>query len=301
MSRPNIRRRSPADISFALRPCSSTHHTLSRTLSPLHTNLLSSSFSTFDELNAVILGVGIVAPRPGVFVDSITHLLVISTTTTITLVGIGLAAPSPGGKKEVTFYLTGLSVPTDGLPFTKIKGAPGGRIFLCTASGEGTPPGTADGDGCLYELAYQSTEGWFVKRCSLNNLTSSSIGNSVMPSFLRSLSAIAPKDHVVDIIPDAERGLLYTLLKNGAIEMFELPSSSPTSRFDGVPRSVVKSGDVLQAARMACKTPALEATELKIVAVQVIGVKEGEKDKVALVAITNTGELLMVSFLLIAD
>jgi nuclear pore complex protein Nup155 len=257
-----------------------------------------SSFSTFDELTEVIVGVGIVKPRAGVFVDSISYLLVLATTTHITLVGLGYTSPSPNAKREVTFYLTGLSVPTDGIPFTKIRGTSTGRIFLST-SPDPITSGGLEGDGCLYEIAYQSSEGWFVKRCTLHNLTSGSITQSVLPSFLRSLSAVNPKEWIISFEIDDERGLLYTLLRNGSIEMYELPSTSPSARFDGPPNRVAKSGDVLRGAKEMCKSPAIEASGFRIVELEVISVKEGEKDKVGLVAITNTGTFPSTSFFIL--
>ncbi|KAM0790881.1 hypothetical protein ACM66B_004721 [Microbotryomycetes sp. NB124-2] len=247
-----------------------------------------SSFSIFEELSDVIIGVGLVKPRPGVFVDSVTHVLVLTTVSHVTLVGIGHAQPEPGAKKQVTFYLTGLSVSSDGLPFTTIRGSANGRIFLCT-SPDAVVPGGRDGDGCLYEMAYRSNEGWFSKRCTLTNLTLNAITQSVVPSFLRSLSAVNPRDFIISIEVDDERGLVYALLRNGAIEMYELPSSSPNTRFDGQPNKVARTGDVLRAAREMCKSPAIDASGFRIVSMHVISVKEGERDKVGLVAVTNTG------------
>ncbi|KAK4050871.1 hypothetical protein OIV83_003293 [Microbotryomycetes sp. JL201] len=247
-----------------------------------------SSFSIFEELSDVIIGVGLVKPRPDVFVDSVTHVLVLTTVSHVTLVGIGYAETSPGAKKQVTFYLTGLSVSSDGLPFTVIRGSANGRIFLCT-SPDAVVPGGREGDGCLYEMAYRSNEGWFSKRCTLTNLTLNAITQSVVPSFLRSLSAINPRDHIVSIEIDNERGLVYALLRNGAIEMYELASSSPKSTFDGPPNKVARTGDVLRAAREMCKSPAIDASGFRIVSMHTIGTIEGERDKVGLVAVTNTG------------
>lgn len=253
-------------------------------------SLSSSSFSTFDELNSIIIGVGLVRPKPGVFVDSISHLLVLSTLSSIHLVGLGYSAPSPGAKREITFYMTGLSAPSDGLPFTQIRGTADGRIFLAT-SAEAVVPGGSEGNGCLYELAYQAQEGWFVKRVSLNNLTSGGVAQSLVPSFLRSLSAIPAKDFIIAIEVDDERGLLYALLKSGVIEMYDLPSTNPAQgkRFDGVPVRVARTGDVMHQARDMCKTPATEASGIKIIQMETIAAKEGDKDKIGLVAITNTG------------
>ncbi|CEQ42380.1 SPOSA6832_04172, partial [Sporobolomyces salmonicolor] len=246
-----------------------------------------SSFSTFEELTDVIVGVALVRPRSGVFVDSISHLLVLATPSQITLVGLGYAAPSPGAKKEVTFYLTGLSVPTDGISFTTIRGTSNGRIFLAS-SPEPLTPGGIGGDGCLYELAYQSSEGWFAKRCTLHNLTSGSIVKSVVPSFLRSFSAVPTNEWIIALEVDNERGLLYTLLRNSTIEMYSLPSSSPGKGFDGPPSKVAKSADVVRTANMLLpNNPMIK--NFRIVELEVISVREGGQNKVGLVAVTNTG------------
>ncbi|GJN92310.1 hypothetical protein Rhopal_005340-T1 [Rhodotorula paludigena] len=250
-----------------------------------------SSFSTFEELTDVIVGVALVRPRPGVFVDSISHLLVLATPSQVTLVGLGYTSPGPGAKKEVTFYLTGLSVPTDGVSFTTIRGTPTGRIFL-SSSPEPLTPGGIGGDGCLYELAYQAQEGWFVKRCSLHNLTSGGIAKSVVPSFLRSLSAIPQNEWIVSFQLDNERGLLYTLLRNSTIEMYQLPSSAPGKAFDGPPTKVAKTGDLSrQAAMLLPNNPMLKAcTAFRIVSLEPVSVKEGGASaKIALVAVTSTG------------
>lgn len=246
-----------------------------------------SSFSTFEELTDVIVGVALVKPRPGVFVDSISHLLVLATPAQVTLVGLGYAAPSPGAKKEVTFYLTGLSVPTDGISFTTVRGTSSGRIFL-SSSPEPLTPGGIGGDGCLYELAYQAQEGWFVKRCTLNNLTSGGIVKSVVPSFLRSLSAIPQNEWITSIEVDNERGLLYTLLRNSTIEMYQLPSSGPGKAFDGPPHRVAKSGDLQRTANLLLpNNPMLRS--FRIAEMEVISAKEGGNAKIALVAVTTTG------------
>ncbi|KAM0752957.1 nucleoporin-domain-containing protein [Meredithblackwellia eburnea MCA 4105] len=248
-----------------------------------------SSFSTFEELTDVIVGVGLVKPRPGVFVDSISHLLVLATPTQITLVGLGYAAPSPGTKREVTFYLTGLTVPTDGISLVTVRGTANGRIFLSSSPDQLTPGGIG-GDGCLYELVYQSSEGWFSKKCSLYNLTSGSITKSIVPSFLRSLSAIASNDWIISLEVDNERGLLYTLLRNGVIEMYQLSSTAPGSGFDGPPNRVAKTGDVLRQAQVICPgSPMLNARNFRIVSLEVISLKEGGNLKIGLVAVTSTG------------
>lgn len=237
----------------------------------------------------MIVGVGLVTPRKGVFVDAISHLLVLATPNQITLVGIGYAAPSPGAKREVTFYLTGLTVSTDGISLTTVRGTSTGRIFLASSPDPLTPGGIG-GDGCLYELVYQSAEGWFVKRCTLYNLTSGSLTQSIVPSFLRGLSAVATNDWIIALEVDNERGLVYTLLRHGTIEMYQLPSSAPGAKFDGPPTKVAKSGDVLRLAQVICPgSPMLNARNFKIVALEVLSVREGGNGKIGLIAVTSTG------------
>ncbi|GAA5918079.1 hypothetical protein JCM8208_001213, partial [Rhodotorula glutinis] len=255
-----------------------------------------SSFSTFEELSDVIVGVALVRPRPGVFVDSIAHILVLATPSAVTLVGLGYTASAPGTKKEVTFFLTGLSVPTDGVSFTTIRGTPSGRIFL-TSSPDPLTPGGIGGDGALHELVYQAQEGWFAKRCTLHNITGGGIAKSVVPAFLRSLSALPQAEWIVSFQLDTERGLVYTLLRNSTIEMFQLPSSSP-GKFDGVPTKVAKTGDLSRQAAMLLPTnPMLKAgSAFRLVALEVVPVAEGgAHNKIALVAVTTTGVRLYFS------
>lgn len=177
-----------------------------------------SSFSTFEELNDVIVGVGIVKPKIGIFVDEINYILVLTTPNEIILVGLGYASPSNSNgvikKKEITFYLTGLTVSTDGISLTNIKGTNSGRIFL-TSSTEILIPGGIGGDGNLYELNYQSNESWFSKKITLKNLTSNSFSKSIVPTFLRNFSSSSNNmnEWIIQLEIDEERNLLYTLLK----------------------------------------------------------------------------------------
>jgi nuclear pore complex protein Nup155 len=151
-------------------------------------------------------------------------------------------------------------------------------------------PGGIGGDGCLYELNYQSAEGWFSKKCQLVNHTSGSIAKAVVPSFLRSFSAIPFKEWIVSIEVDAERGLLYGLLRNGTIEMYQLPSSAPNSGWDGIPNRVAKASDILRQAQLICPgSPMLDARSFEIISLEIVGVKEGGTGKIGLVAITTTG------------
>lgn len=62
-------------------------------------------------------------------------------------------------------------LPTDNVSMLSVEGTPEGRIFL------------GGKDGCLYEVTYQAKDGWFSKRCQLNNRSTSQL-SFLIPSFL---------------------------------------------------------------------------------------------------------------------
>ncbi|GAA6013660.1 hypothetical protein JCM10207_004806 [Rhodosporidiobolus poonsookiae] len=223
-----------------------------------------SSFSTIEELTDIIVGVAPVRLRPGVFVDSISHLAILATPSQVTLGGLGYTASSPSAKKEVTFYLTNLSVPTDGVSFTTIRGTSSGRIFLST-SPEPLTPDSICGDGCLYELVCQA-----------------------MPFILWSFSAVKDSEWIVSLEVDDERGLFYTLLRNSTIGMYQLPSTAPGKQFDGPPTRVATSGDLVRTANMLLpNNPSVK--NFRIVELEIVSPKEGGNAKIGLVAVTSTG------------
>lgn len=116
----------------------------------------------FEDQPNSIQAVKLVKPRPGVFLPSISYLLVIATTAEIILLGLGCETRPSGGKK-VTLYQTGMSTSIRGLDIHVITSSePMGRIFF---------GGSSDND--VYELIYQQEEKWFQGRCAKVNHTSS--------------------------------------------------------------------------------------------------------------------------------
>ena len=253
----------------------------------LTARVLRSDISTFEELSDVIVGVGLVKPRKGVFVDSISHVLVLATPNDVSLVGLGF-----NDARELTFYMTGLSCPTDGISFSTIRGTSNGRIFLSSIP-NAAQPGGFGGDGCLYELGYQSAEGWFSKKCALANLTAGGFTRALVPTFLKSFTAVPAREWVVALEVDMERGLLYTLLENKTIEMYQVPGAVPVSGAaggDGPPYKVARCTDILRQAQTICPgSPMLDARNFDIVALEVVSAKEAGSSKVGLVAVTSTG------------
>lgn len=109
----------------------------------------------------VINHVGLVKVKAGVFIDEIQYLLVICTATQLLLIGVSSTAspgPSKSPRAEIKLYATDMNLATENVQMTSVVGTKSGRVFMC-----------GDQDGCLYELVYQASEGWFTKRVQLVN------------------------------------------------------------------------------------------------------------------------------------
>ena len=119
----------------------------------------SEEISSFSDQPDVITYAATIQPKPGVFIDEISYLLVLCTPISVLLIGVSVS-PVTGqdGRvhKEIKMYATDMSVSTD-VEMTSVVGTADGRIFMCGSQ-----------DGCLYELHYQEKEGWFGKRVQLD-------------------------------------------------------------------------------------------------------------------------------------
>jgi nuclear pore complex protein Nup155 len=150
----------------------------------------------YEDATQTITAVALVAPKPGVFVSTITHILVVATTAEIILLGVS-AVPTPSGSNSVTLYQTKMAVHRGGSDVSIIRGTASGRIFF---------GGSSDTD--IYELFYQQEERWFSSRCGKINHTHpgwSSVVPSV-PGF-----GHRQTENLVDICIDDTRNLLYSL------------------------------------------------------------------------------------------
>ncbi|OJD18800.1 hypothetical protein AJ78_01207 [Emergomyces pasteurianus Ep9510] len=156
-----------------------------------------------NSINAVKLA----RPRAGVFLPSISHVLVISTTAEVLLLGLGCEA-SASGTKTVTLYQTGMATSIRGLDINVIASSDStGRIFFA---------GSTDNE--VYELTYQQEERWFQGRCGKVNHTSKSFA-AFTPSIILSHK---PMESVEQMVVDDSRNLLYTLSSNSSIRVFHL-------------------------------------------------------------------------------
>ncbi|KAI0082270.1 nucleoporin [Panus rudis PR-1116 ss-1] len=162
--------------------------------------------SSFSDQPDVITHVALVKPKPGVFIDEITSLLVLCTPVSILLIGISVAdvpGPSNRTRKEIKMYATDMSVPCE-VEMSSVAGTSDGRIFM-----------TGVQDGHLYELHYQEKEGWFGKRVQLIN---HSVGG--VQSLLPRLGSAKAEDRMTTVVSDSYRNLFYTLTVNNTISVY---------------------------------------------------------------------------------
>lgn len=169
-------------------------------------------FVGFEEQNNPITAVNLVVPRAGCFIGSISRLLVIATTAEITVIGLALQAATDN-EPAATLFQTRMSISVKGLSVSCIAGSTAsGRIFF---------GGNSNND--IYEFTYQAEEKWFKGRCAKVNHTSSSYGN-LAPSlpFRQTMT----NEHVIQIVVDDSRQLLYTLSSKSTIRTFHMKSET---------------------------------------------------------------------------
>ncbi|PLW37309.1 hypothetical protein PCANC_15434 [Puccinia coronata f. sp. avenae] len=241
-------------------------------------------FASFEQLEEIISAIAIAKPKPGLFVSDIQHLLVISTPLTVTIVGLALkpSSSSNSSNDELSLYLTGLEVPTDGIVFTSIFCHNStGRIFLIgsTDSQAGQTVGNE-----LFEFEYRSEEGWFKKKCLLVNHSrggsSASTLSSILPSWLKSVT----QGNILMINIDQERHLIYVLLKAGSIMMLSLGRTGSDA-----PTEVASVTNIVREALGMCPSagPLLDPRSFEISGIHVIPKQEG--GQVGLMAVTSQG------------
>ncbi|KAF2455205.1 Non-repetitive/WGA-negative nucleoporin C-terminal-domain-containing protein [Lineolata rhizophorae] len=163
----------------------------------------------FEEQAYNVTAVRMIKPKKGVFTNRITHLLAIGTTQEITLLGME-CKKGPGGVYGVELFQTRMSVPTRGIDVSVIEDGRDGRIFFA---------GRNSND--VYEMTYQQEERWFQNRCSKICHTSTRL-QSVMPSI--PFSVRPPHEHVVQMVADDTRSLLYVLSSESTIRVFHMRS-----------------------------------------------------------------------------
>ncbi|KAI9756653.1 MAG: hypothetical protein M4579_003742 [Chaenotheca gracillima] len=229
----------------------------------------------FEEQPNSITAVRLVKPRAGVFIPSITHLLVVATTAELLLIGLSYQ-PGPEVIRKVELYQTKLSLPMKGVDIDVIEGSPAtGRIFF-----------SRKGEGDVYELTYQQEEKWFQNRCGKINHTST--GFAPFAPTISLTFAPKPHEHVVQMVVDDSRSLLYTLSSTSTIRTFHMraPNNLELAIVRTMPQILSNIG------HMVSRTELL-SPGVKVVSISPISSREAHK--LHLVAMTSTGCRLFLS------
>ncbi|PBP16344.1 hypothetical protein BUE80_DR012878 [Diplocarpon rosae] len=235
----------------------------------------------FEEQPHGITAVKLVKPRAGVFVEDITHLLVVATSNQIILLGVASKLETTPltskldstGVRTVSLYQTKMALNTGGIHVDVIEGSPkSGRIFF-----------TGRADNEVYELTYQQEEKWFASRCGKVNHTSPGY-TSLVPALWGAKS----HEHVVQIVVDDTRRLLYTLSSESAIRTFYMDTNA-TLQLAIEKRRQECLRDI---SHMVGQSPLL-TNSMKICSISPISAREGSK--LHLMATTTSGCRLFIS------
>lgn len=224
----------------------------------------------FEDQPNTITAVELVVPRPGVFVAAVNYMLVVATTAEIIL--LGLAAETDGlGVTSVQVYQTRMALSIRGLNVQVIAGSTAsGRLFFT-------------GENEVYEITYQQDEKWFSSRCGKVNHTSPGY-TSLVPALWSGKSP----EHVISMVVDDSRRLLYTLSSESTIRTFHL--DSPTTLSQVIEK---KRQECLRDISHMLSATTLLTNAMKIVSISPISAKEGSK--LHLMATTTTGCRLFLS------
>ncbi|KAK3378806.1 Non-repetitive/WGA-negative nucleoporin C-terminal-domain-containing protein [Lasiosphaeria ovina] len=228
----------------------------------------------FEDAVHTITAVAIVPPKAGVFVKTITHILVVATTSEIILLGLS-ATPTPSGSRAVTLYQTKMAVHRGGSDVGVIVGTASGRIFF-----------GGDTDTDIYELFYQQEERWFSSRCGKVNHTHPG-WSSVVPNLPGPFGQRA-HEHLTSLVVDDTRNLLYSLSNKSTIRTYHM--ESPEKLFKVIEKD--KNSCLRDITHMMNKSPLLN-DRIDIVALSPIA--DTEASKLHLMALTNSGCRLFLS------
>ncbi|KAL1590668.1 hypothetical protein WHR41_00751 [Cladosporium halotolerans] len=233
----------------------------------------------FEENRHPIETIKLVAPKPGVFVKDITHLIVVSTTTEMLLLGVAPTATETGAK-TLALYNTKMSIPTRGLGVRFIEGSnKTGRIFFAGSYTED-----------IYEFTYQQEERWFTSKTQSICHTASGvpfINTGKMKAITQFLGPQQRSSTLLQLAIDDTRNFLYTLSDRNEIKVYLIR--------DGLSLALARPYvSLLQnTGHFNTRTELLVGQNVQLVSISPIPATEA--GKVGLIANTSTGCRLYLS------
>ncbi|KYK61365.1 nucleoporin Nup157/170 [Drechmeria coniospora] len=228
----------------------------------------------FEDQPHTIHAVALVPPKAGIFVNTITHILVVATSAEVILLGVS-ATDTPAGTKSVALYQTKMGLPLRGADVRLITGSADGRIFF-----------GGSGDIDISELYYQSEEKWFSNRCGKINHTNP--GWSSVVALQSGFWSQKTPEHLVDIVIDDSRKLVYTLSNRSTIRTYHMESPDRLNK-------VIEKEKVhcLRDIAHMITQSSLLSDRMNIVSISTISKQEASK--LHLMALTDTGCRLFFS------
>jgi len=229
----------------------------------------------FEDQPHGIRAVALVPPKPGVFIAAITHILVVATTADILLLGVA-ASTTPTGAHTLSLYQTKMSLHRGSSDVSLIVGTATGRIFV-----------GGDGDIDISEVYYQQEERWFSSRCGKINHTHPG-WSSVVPVLPTHLWGPSEAEHLVDMVVDDTRNLLYTLSNKSTIRTYHMEAPDKLRKLIEKERN-----HCLRDIAHMINTSPLLTERMSIVSISPIPAQEASK--LHLMALTSTGCRLFLS------
>ncbi|KAL7747465.1 hypothetical protein RI367_007221 [Sorochytrium milnesiophthora] len=227
------------------------------------------------QMPTLITAVALLKPKPDVYVDEITHMLLIGTSAELALYCVGARsssspfqplAGSVGLTDDLFLADVRLNVPTDGVTISCVTGTAQGRIFM------------GGNDGHLYEYVYEEKSFFGSRKCARRNHTRNRL-SYIAPAFVIDLLR---RDPVVDLVMDESSGTLFVLTANNNIETFYLGDGTG----DLTPGASLK--NVHQLCQQICpRKELLDSTVFQLTSLQILSVAESQR--LRLVGVSNTG------------
>ncbi|KAM3568456.1 hypothetical protein VYU27_009418 [Nannochloropsis oceanica] len=204
------------------------------------------SYAVIDELDQLLVAVGLVRPNTDVFKESVKYLLVVCTPTAVELFALCFADGTPDSPLQAR--RTTFRVSTDGVTINKVVGSSNGRIFL------------AGLDGNIYEIQYHNGgDRYFYSsnRCRKLNRSSSIVSvaltalvntlseNRYIGGAGRLLGGGDPAD-LVDLAIDHSRNILYSLSSTNYLQVYDLGEDDKGCKY-------ITGGNIIDMARIYFK------------------------------------------------
>jgi nuclear pore complex protein Nup155 len=227
----------------------------------------------YEGQTSLITAVKLATPRLGVFLPSITHVVVVATVSEISLLGLS-SEDSSGGSTALSLFQTGISVSVKGKDISAIaSSSKNGRLFFA---------GRTENE--LYELKYYRDERWFSRRVTKICQSSGYLSYFVPPVSLGVKTLV----FVEQILVDDTRDLVYTLSSDSSIRVFYMAAGG------GLTLALTRSAAEIYSSVAHIITPNVTLhARVKIVSISAISAQEA--GKFHLVATTSTGYRIYLS------